>query len=315
METHLAEQVLAGNVKAASRLMREIDDDIPGALIHLKQLYPHTGRAQIIGLTGAPGSGKSTLLDGLIQRLRQQGKTIGVLAIDPSSPYSGGAILGDRIRMQRHAGDTDVFIKSIATRGHVGGLSRSAYGITMVMDAMGKDVILIETVGVGQDEVDITSLAHTTVVVLTADMGGGIQAVKSGVLETADIYALNKIDLGGSDAAYDDINMMLSMRQGNTSAWTPPVVRTLALHGEGVDGLLQQAQKHRTYLNEKGHKDFLTQKVNKELMILFKQLLLKRSLSELNAGQQVQDMVARIVDRSIDPYNAAIELVEKMLRK
>jgi len=310
MDAHLAKQVLAGDVKAASRLMRDIDDDVPAALIHLKHLYPHTGHAHIIGLTGAPGSGKSTLLDGLIQRLRQQGKTVGVLAIDPTSPYSGGAILGDRIRMQRHANDIDVFIKSIATRGHVGGLSQSAYGLTTVMDAMGKDIILIETVGVGQDEVDITSLAHTTVVVITADMGDGIQAVKSGILETADIYALNKTDLQGSEATHDDIKMMLSMRRDKKHTWSPRVVRTMAIDGQGIDELMIEVQKHWAFLCEKGLENFRHKKVRTELRLLFRRLLFEHSLSVLNTGQAWQDMVDRILDRDIDPYSAAAELVE-----
>jgi len=315
MDDHLAKQVLAGDVKAASRLMRDIDDDVPGALIHLKDLYPHTGHAHIIGLTGAPGSGKSTLLDGLIQRLRLQGKTVGVLAIDPTSPFSGGAILGDRIRMQRHANDGDVFIKSIATRGHVGGLSHSAYGLTTVMDAMGKDVILIETVGVGQDEVDITSLAHTTVVVITADMGDGIQAVKSGILETADIFALNKIDLQGSEATHDDIKMMLSMRRDKMHTWLPQVVRTMALKGQGIEELLLQVQKHWTCLCEAGLENFRRQKARTELSLLFRRLLWDHSLSVLNTNQTWQDMVERVLDRDIDPYSAAAELVRQVSRK
>jgi len=315
MDDHLAKQVLAGDVKAASRLMRDIDDDVPGALIHLKDLYPHTGHAHIIGLTGAPGSGKSTLLDGLIQRLRLQGKTVGVLAIDPTSPFSGGAILGDRIRMQRHANDGDVFIKSIATRGHVGGLSHSAYGLTTVMDAMGKDVILIETVGVGQDEVDITSLAHTTVVVITADMGDGIQAVKSGILETADIFALNKIDLQGSEATHDDIKMMLSMRRDKMHTWLPQVVRTMALKGQGIEELLLQVQKHWTCLCEAGLENFRRQKARTALSLLFRRLLWDHSLSVLNTNQTWQDMVERVLARDIDPYSAAAELVRQVSRK
>jgi LAO/AO transport system kinase len=314
MDTLLAKQVLAGDVKAASRLMRDIDDDVPGALIHLKDLYPHTGHAHIIGLTGAPGSGKSTLLDGLIQRLRVQGKTVGVLAVDPTSPYSGGAILGDRIRMQRHASDAGVFIKSIATRGHVGGLSHSAYGLTAVMDAMGRDVILVETVGVGQDEVDITSLAHTTVVVITADMGDGIQAVKSGILETADIYALNKIDLQGSEAAHDDIKMMLSMRRDKTHTWSPQVVRTMALSGQGIDELLLQVQNHWNCLCETELENFRHLKARTELRLLYRRLLWEHSLSVLNADHAWQDMVDRILDRDIDPYSAAAELVRQALK-
>ena len=315
MDSHLCEQVLGGDIKAASRLMRAIDDDVPEALNHLKLLYPHTGHAHIIGLTGAPGSGKSTLLDGLIRHLRQQGKTLGVLAIDPTSPYTGGAILGDRIRMQRHANDKDVFIKSIATRGHVGGLSRSTFGMTTVLDAMGKDVILIETVGVGQDEVDITSLVHTTVVVLTIDMGDGIQAVKSGILETADIYVLNKIDLQGSESTYNDIKMMLNMRRKRKQAWTPPVVRTMALGGKGIDQLMEQVDNHRDCLGEVGLVDFRRQKVRTELRVLFRHLLEEQSLSMLHTNGQWQASVDRILDSDIDPYSAAAELVKLVLMK
>ena len=316
MDTRLVEKVLAGDAKAASRLMRDIDDDAPDTSIHLKHLYPHTGHAHIVGLTGAPGAGKSTLVDGLIQLLRRQGKSVGVLAIDPTSPYSGGAILGDRIRMQRHANDSGVFIKSIATRGHMGGLSRSAFGIAAVLDAMGKDVLLIETVGAGQDEVDITCLAHTTVVVVTAGMGDGIQAVKSGMLETADIFALNKADLEGSEAARNDIKMMLSMRsQDRQRNWDPPVVETVALHGQGMDHLLQQVQNHWRCLKAGGLKDYRQQKVHIELMIHFRRLLLERSLSILNPGQRWQTMVDRVLDHDIDPYSAAAQLVEKVLKK
>ena len=244
----LTGKILSGDVKAAARLMRDIDDDIPGTRHELKRLFAHTGGAHIIGLTGAPGTGKSTLIDSMIHLLRQEGKSVGILAIDPTSPLSGGAILGDRVRMQRHAEDKSVFIKSIATRGHLGGLSRSAFGIVTVLDAMGKDVILVETVGVGQDEVDIIRLAHTTIVVVTAEMGDGIQAIKSGILEIADIFALNKTDQMGSDITLDKIKMMLNMRQLRKSAWNPPVVQTLAIGGQGVDELLRQTQNHLLFL-------------------------------------------------------------------
>jgi len=314
MDTQLVEKVLAGDVKAASRLMRDIDDAAPDTAIHLKRLYPHTEHAHIIGLTGAPGAGKSTLMDGMIQHLRRQGKTIGVLAIDPTSPYSGGAILGDRIRMQRHANDSAVFIKSIATRGHMGGLSQSAFGITTVMAAMGKDVILIETVGVGQDETDIIRLAHTTVVVVTPGMGDGIQAVKSGILETADIFALNKSELEGSETTLDEIKMMLNMRQGQKHDWEPQVVKTVALRGQGIDGLLRQVQNHWNFIETKGLKGYWQQKARTEMMIHFRRLLMERSLSMLNPGQTCQAMVDRILDHEVDPYTAAAELVAQVLK-
>jgi LAO/AO transport system kinase len=218
--------------------------------------------------------------------------------------------------MQRHAKDTDVFIKSIATRGHVGGLSRSAFGLSTVMDAMGKDVVIIETVGVGQDEVDITSLAHTTVVVITPDMGDGMQAVKSGLLETADVFVLNKSDLHGSESTLDDLNMMLTMRQGKKHSWNPPVVKTMALGGQGVDELLQHIHSHHIWLREEGGlADFQQQKAHTHLMIHFRHLLLDHAVSSLTIGEQWQHMIARILERDIDPHSAAAELAEQVLRK
>lgn len=311
----LIQKVFEGDVRAAAQLMRAIDDVAPETPALLKRLYPHTGRAHIIGLTGAPGAGKSTLVDQMTLRLRRQGKTVGVLAVDPTSPYSGGAILGDRVRLQRHAEDDGVFIKSIASRGHVGGLSRSAFGLAAVMDAMGKDVILVETVGAGQDEVEVMHLAHTTIVVITADMGDGIQAVKSGILETADIFALNKADLEGTEITLHEIKMMLGMRQARKSAWDPPVVKTLALRGQGIDELLHQAHTHWAHLKTDGLNDYRQQKALAEFRVHFRQHLVERSLAELKAGKKWQDMMERITDRDIDPISAAVELVSVLLKE
>jgi LAO/AO transport system kinase len=310
----LAEKILSGDIKAAARLMRAIEDEDPGTLRELKDLFPHTGHAHIIGLTGAPGTGKSTLLDCMIHLLRQKGKSVGILAIDPTSPYSGGAILGDRVRMQRHAEDKSVFIKSIATRGHLGGLSRSAFGIVKVLDAMGKDVILVETVGVGQDGVDVIRLAHTTIVVVTADMGDGIQAIKSGILETADIFALNKTDLEGTEASLNGIKMMLSMRQLRKGAWNPPVVQTLAVRGQGVDELLRQAQSHLKFLKTQGLDDKRKQQAFTDFGIYFRKILTERAQSGLEIKKEWQTMMDSITNGEIDPYSAAEELVSKIIK-
>lgn len=310
----LTGKILSGDVKAAARLMRDIDDDIPGTHHELKRLFAHTGGAHIIGLTGAPGTGKSTLIDSMIYLLRQEGKSVGILAIDPTSPLSGGAILGDRVRMQRHAEDKSVFIKSIATRGHLGGLSRSAFGIVTVLDAMGKDVILVETVGVGQDEVDIIRLAHTTIVVVTAEMGDGIQAIKSGILEIADIFALNKTDQMGSDISLDKIKMMLNMRQLRKSAWNPPVVQTLAIGGQGVDELLRQTQNHLLFLKTQGLDHYRKQKALTELTIHFKKILVERAISVLERKNEWQTMMDSISKGEIDPCSAAEELVSEILK-
>lgn len=311
----LAEKILGGDIKAAARLMRAIEDEDPGTLRELNDLFPHTGHAHIIGLTGAPGTGKSTILDCMVHLLRQKGKSVGILAIDPTSPFSGGAILGDRVRMQRHAEDKSVFIKSIATRGHLGGLSRSAFGIVTVLDAMGKDVILVETVGVGQDEVDVMRLAHTTIVVITAEMGDGIQAIKSGILEIADIFALNKADQMGSDITLNKIKMMLNMRQLSKEAWDPPVVQTSAIRGQGIHELLRQAQNHLVYFKSQGLDNYRNQKTLTELTTHFKKILVERALSTLELKKEWQTMMERITRGEIDPYSAAEELVSVILKK
>ncbi len=221
-----AKEVLSGDIQAAARLMRDLDDEIPSAHRTLKTLYRHTGRASHPGDHGAPGAGKSTLVDCLTDQLRREGKSVGIVAIDPTSPFSGGAILGDRIRMQKHTLDDGVFIKSLATRGHLGGLSKSTIDIVNVMDAMGKDVVIIETVGVGQDEVEIVKVAHTNLVLVVPGMGDDIQALKAGILEIADIFVVNKSDREGADRTKQELETMVSMNtygEGNGShpSWPP----------------------------------------------------------------------------------------------
>jgi LAO/AO transport system kinase len=224
-----AERILAGDTLAAARLMRDIDDRMPEATEVLKELYPKTGRAYIIGVTGAPGSGKSTLVDRMVEVFRKEGKSVGVVAVDPTSPFTGGAILGDRVRMQRHATDDGVFIRSLATRGCLGGLTRSTQDIVNVMDAMAKDIIIVETVGVGQDEVDIVNLAHTSVVVLVPGMGDEIQAIKAGIIEIGDIFIINKCDRDGTDKTEYELRMVLEMGKKREDGWEPPIFRTEAI--------------------------------------------------------------------------------------
>ncbi|HEY6101133.1 MAG TPA: methylmalonyl Co-A mutase-associated GTPase MeaB, partial [Anaeromyxobacter sp.] len=211
----------SGEVRAAARLMRSLDDRLPEAEAALRALFPRTGRAYVVGLTGSPGVGKSSLTDRLISQYRKAGKSVGVVAIDPTSPFSGGAILGDRIRMQDHALDPEVFIRSLATRGHLGGLSRSTSDVVQVLDAMGKDVVIVETVGVGQDEIEVATFAHTVVVVAVPGLGDDVQAIKAGVLEIADVFAVNKADREGADRTVRDLQMMLELRR--TVAGRPPV--------------------------------------------------------------------------------------------
>ena len=240
----VVDRILAGEVRTAARLMRELDDGRPEAREILKEIYRHSGRAHIIGITGSPGVGKSTLTDRLIQYLRQEGKTVGVVAVDPTSPFSGGAILGDRIRMQRHALDEGVFIRSLATRGHFGGLTASARAVITVLDAMGKDYVLVETVGVGQDEVEIAATAYTTLVVTVPGMGDDIQAIKAGILEVADILVINKADREGASRTYQELLQMLELQaHRKATAWKAPVLMTQAKDNEGIEELMAAVQR------------------------------------------------------------------------
>src|SRR6185369_2075484 len=222
-------KTLAGDLGAAATLMRALDDDLPGARAALRAIYPHGGRAFVVGVTGAPGVGKSTLVDALVSVARGKGERVAVVAVDPSSPFSGGALLGDRVRMQRHALDDGVFIRSLATRGHLGGLSRSTFDVAHVLDAMGYSRVLIETVGVGQDEVEVMRAAHTTVVVTVPGLGDDIQAIKAGLLEVADVLVVNKADREGADRTERDLMHMLDLRTGDRK--DVEIVRTIATRG------------------------------------------------------------------------------------
>ncbi len=244
----LAEKVLAGDVQAAARLITLLEDNAPEADDEIDSLYPHTGKAYLIGVTGAPGTGKSTLTDNLLGYFRGQGKNIGVVAIDPTSALTGGAILGDRIRMQRHGADNKVFIRSLATRGWSGGLARVVLGAVHVMDAMGKDIIIIETVGSGQVELDIFRAADTTLVVLTPGSGDDIQMMKAGILEVVDIFVVNKADKEGAGLLQADIESMLSMAGNRSDAWQPPVVLTEAINDKGTGELAGAISEHHDYL-------------------------------------------------------------------
>src|SRR5712692_3235444 len=238
MSAGLAERVLQGDVRAASRLMRQIEDGDPASTQSLRELFPKTGRTYVVGVTGPPGAGKSTLTDRLIAGLRQQGTTVGVLAVDPTSPFTGGAILGDRVRMQTHASDPGVFIRSMATRGHLGGLSRATNDAALVLDAAGKDVIIIETVGVGQDEVDIIRTADISIVTLVPGTGDEVQALKAGIMEIADIFVVNKADREGADRLVSAIESTLGLQIFGADEWRPPILKTIATSGNGVPELV-----------------------------------------------------------------------------
>jgi len=307
----VAERVVKGDVRAAARLMRLIDDAQPEAEAALRELWPRTGRAQIVGITGNPGAGKSTLVDRLIAHLRAQGKTVGVLAVDPTSPFTGGAILGDRIRMQDHALDPGVFIRSLATRGQLGGLSRATSDCARVLDAMGKDVVLIETVGVGQDEVEVCRLAHTTVVVVVPGLGDDIQAIKAGILEVADLFAVNKSDREGVDRTIRDLRSMLELNHvvGRDAAHEIAIVKCVASQGEGIEELWSAIDAHYQFLKAgSGLLQRETQRAKSELVEVLRERLLRVALDRLaKQGAQLDDLALRIARRQTDPYTVADE--------
>jgi LAO/AO transport system kinase len=338
-QTPLLDRVLAGDVRSAARLMRDLDDRRPEAEATLRALFPRTGRAWVIGLTGAPGSGKSSLTDRLIAVLRRQGRTVGVVAVDPTSPFTGGAILGDRIRMQDHATDPGVFIRSLATRGHLGGLSRSTADLVQVMDAMGKDVVLVETVGVGQDEIEVAELAHTVVVVAVPGLGDDVQAIKAGVLEIADVFAVNKADREGSDRTIRDLQGMLELRhivagrpvppaehdalhrlsfEGPAPeldpSWEPPIVPTVATKGEGIDDLLAAIERHRTHLEAGGGRAAReTARARAAFVAILRERLLAGALERLEAERGRLDEIAGLIAaREADPYQLADELAARL---
>ncbi|MBI4795050.1 MAG: methylmalonyl Co-A mutase-associated GTPase MeaB [Deltaproteobacteria bacterium] len=313
----VVEQILRGEVRAAARLMRDLDDGLPGAREVLKRLYPHSGRAHIIGITGSPGVGKSTLTDRLIQYLRQEGKTVGVVAVDPTSPFSGGAILGDRIRMQRHALDEGVFIRSLATRGHFGGLTASSRAVITVLDAMGKDYILVETVGVGQDEVEIAATAYTTVVVTVPGLGDDIQAIKAGILEVADILVVNKADREGASRTYQDLMQMLELQSiRKTKSWKPRVILTQAKEDQGIEELLAGVREHQEYLGKDQGEALRAaryQRVRQEFLELVKEGVYKTLVEQLSHSGRLEEILQGILARSTDPYSASEDLMAETL--
>ena len=306
----LAERVLDGDIRAAARLMRDIDDRFKSAVTELKTLYPRTGNAYILGLTGPPGAGKSTLVDQIIAAYRKKDLLVGVVAIDPTSPFTGGAILGDRIRMNRHAEDPGVFIRSLATRGCLGGMSRSTMDVVNVMDAMGMDVVIVETVGVGQDEVDIVSTAHTTAVVMVPGMGDDIQAIKAGILEIGDVFVVNKADREGADRTARELSAMLEMKHPEPGAWLPHVLKTEGARGVGIDELIEEFEAHREYLKASGRLQRLIEERNAKLFTdTLREELFDTVFGAIRENGKYQAILDGLRDRSTDPYTAVEEVL------
>ncbi|MFH1112877.1 MAG: methylmalonyl Co-A mutase-associated GTPase MeaB [Pseudomonadota bacterium] len=313
-----AEKVIQGDVRATAQMIRRIDDGDPGVLGDLAELYRHSGHAHVIGFTGSPGVGKSTLVDRITAKFREDGKTVGVLAIDPTSPFTGGAILGDRIRMQRHFLDEGVFIRSLATRGNFGGLTRSTSDAIVVLDAMGKDVIIVETVGVGQDEVDIVHSAHTTVLVTVPGMGDDIQAIKAGLMEIGDLFVVNKADREGASKTLRELKFMLHMsgERHSASGWEPPVIAAVAVDGDGVDELYKAILDHRRHLlgrGGEGLKKAEAARIRMQLLDLLKEGLFDRALEKIGGAGSLDGMIDEILSKTKDPYRVSLELVDRLL--
>jgi LAO/AO transport system kinase len=305
----LIERLLSGDTRALARAISTVENRTPGSYDLLKALFPHTGKARVMGLTGAPGAGKSTLVDQLAHHFRKQEKTIGIIAVDPTSPYTGGAILGDRIRMQNHFSDPGIYIRSMATRGSLGGLARTTADVTTVLDASGRDIVLIETVGVGQDEVDIVRLADVTIVILVPGMGDDVQTIKAGIMEIADIFVINKSDHEGAERVEREIRAMQSLAM-RKDGWTPPVVKTVASEGQGTGELGEAISQYETFLS----KENLLEKKNAQnwqerLVEMLCDAILERVVQRRFADTDLSRYAAEVAAHKRDPYSLIEELV------
>ncbi|MBO8165345.1 MAG: methylmalonyl Co-A mutase-associated GTPase MeaB [Brevibacillus sp.] len=304
----ISKRILAGDVRGAARAITCIENDYPERAQILREIFPHTGRARLIGITGSPGAGKSSLVDVLIGFLRAQGLTVGVAAVDPTSPFTGGALLGDRVRMQHHAVDSGVFIRSMGTRGSLGGLSRNTKDAVRVMDAYGCDVVLIETVGVGQSELDVMNIADTTIVVLTPGGGDSVQAFKAGIMEIADLFVINKADLPGVGKLETEVEQMLDLVK-HDAAWRPPVVKTISTQKQGIDELWQQVEKHHSFLKESGlWEERRSRHLREEVLDIVSYQVAQAIQQRLVSGSYAERLEA-VAARREDPYSAAAEIV------
>lgn len=329
MSLTLAERVRAGDVRAMARAISLIEDEAASAAGLVRDLFPHTGHTCLVGVTGPPGAGKSTLVDRLTTATRESGETVAVICVDPTSPFTGGAILGDRLRMQAHAHDQQVFIRSMATRGHMGGLARATSDAALVLDAAGKSLVMIETVGVGQDEVDIVRTADISIVVLVPGTGDEVQALKAGIMEIADIFVVNKCDRDGADRAVTSIESNLALQAYGDGEWRPPIVKTEATTGRGVAELWATIQQFRTHAEQVSagepqpvasgfSRTNQARRLKARNEFRLRDLLTHRFMElvehELLGAGEFDALVARIATREVDPYTAASDILSRALR-
>lgn len=312
MTSTLAERVFAGDPRGIARAISLIEDESPAGADLVRDIYGRTGHAYLVGVTGPPGAGKSTLVDRMTTELRKAGQTVGIVAVDPTSPFSGGAILGDRVRMGAHFGDEGVFIRSMATRGHLGGLARATSDVALVLDAAGKDVVMIETVGVGQDEVDIVRTADISIVVLVPGTGDEVQALKAGIMEIADIFVVNKADREGADRLVQSVAAMLALHHAAEGEWRPPIVKTEATSGAGVPELLEAVQKFRAH-SQSGRAARQRERQEYRLRDLLSHRFMQLVEETLPEGE-LQRMIDDLAARQLDPYSAVAEIIQWVRR-
>ncbi|MGC5325691.1 methylmalonyl Co-A mutase-associated GTPase MeaB [Brevibacillus sp. SYSU BS000544] len=305
----ITRRILAGDVRGAARAITCVENDYPERTQILRELFPHTGRAKLIGITGTPGAGKSSMVDVLISFLRRNGLTIGVVAVDPTSPFTGGALLGDRVRMQNHATDPGVFIRSMGTRGSLGGLSRNTKDAVRILDAYGCDVILIETVGVGQSELDIMNIADSTIVVLNPGGGDSVQAFKAGIMEIADLFVINKADLPGTDKLEIEVEQMLDLVK-HDAPWRPPVIKTISTQNAGIDQVWKETLRHHEYLLASGEwEERRSRHLREEVIEIVNHQIYQKMIRGIEAGAFAEQLTS-VASRQADPYGVADQIVK-----